>query len=300
MQILRRFRRRLREVTGLFERTDQMLINQGLQLSLATRGKVFPRLSDYEWKVFSQWGEDGILDFLVRTVPIANETFIEFGVENFTESNCRYLLQASDWQGFVIDGSDTHVEDIHRHPWFWKHDLRAVSQFITAENIDDLLMQSGFDGDLGILSVDIDGVDWFILQSITTFRPRILVVEFNPVFGQTRKVSVPYDPSFQRSRKHHSNLYWGASIAAFEWLAAKRGMTLVGTGRMGANAFFVRNDLMTPHLNELARAPYNCNFRFRESRDPSGRLDYLGQQERIEVLRGMPLFNVETREVEAF
>lgn len=279
---------------------EQVLINQGRQLSLALRNERFPRLSDYEWKVFSQWGEDGMLDFLIQSIEIENDTFIEFGVENFSESNCRYLMQSGDWRGFIIDGSERNIADARSRHWYWKHDINAKASFITAENIEGILAESGFDRDLGVLSIDIDGMDYFVLEAISGFAPRILIAEFNPIFGQTLQATVPYDPNFQRTAKDPSNLYWGASIAALQSLARKKGMTLVGTGRMGANAFFVRDDLLTPHLTEMAAAPYNCSFRFSESRDPQGNLTFLRGDERAAAIRGMPILNIETGTIEAF
>ena len=97
---------------------ETILINQGKILSTLNSQKNTTKLSDYEWKIFSQWGEDGIIDFLVSEVSIVNKTFIEFGVENFSESNCRYLLMQSDWNGFVIDSSQKNIEKLKNSDYF--------------------------------------------------------------------------------------------------------------------------------------------------------------------------------------
>ena len=251
-------------------------------------------LSDYEWKVFSQWGEDGIIQFLVREVEIKNKTFIEFGVEDFLESNCRYLLMASDWQGFVIDGSEENMRRLQNTHFYWKHDIQSVAAFVDRENINGLLQKSGFDRDLGILSVDLDGNDYHILQSINVFDPRIVISEFNPYFGKDRAITVPYDPTFYRTEKHYSNLYFGASIRALEFALKERGYTLVGTGMVGNNAYFVRNDLMTDKLSKLSENAINFNGYCRESRDADGRLNYLRGDARLQEIRGLPVLNVLT------
>lgn len=277
---------------------ETLLLNQGKLLSAQYCQINAAKLSSYEWKIFSQWGEDGIIDFLVSEVPIANKTFIEFGIEDFSESNCRFLLMNADWHGFVIDGSAGNINRLKNRSYFWKHDLQAIAAFVDAENINGLLSQSGFERDLGILSVDIDGNDYHVLSAINGFEPRIIICEFNPVFGAERKISVPYDPNFYRTDKHHSNLYFGASINAFKSLLDKRGYTLVGTGMLGGNAFFVKNELLTDRLKALAKDPYCFNFNFRESRDADGNLSFLRGAQRYDAIQGMAVLNVETGTLE--
>lgn len=273
---------------------QQILLNQGKILTELYCNKNTDRLCDYEWKVFSQWGEDGIIQFLVSEVDIQNKTFIEFGVEDFFESNLRYLLMSSDWQGFVIDGSPENINRLKNSSFFWRHDLQAIDAFIDTDNINELLRQSNFDRDLGILSIDIDGNDYHVLESIDSFEARIIICEFNPYFGKDRAITVPYDPKFNRTAKHHSNLYFGTSIRALQHLLKKKGYSFVGTGLMGGNAYFVRSDLMTDKLTKMSLNPMNFNGHCRESRDEHGKLNYLRGDERLDAIRGLPVINVET------
>ena len=277
---------------------ETILINQGKILSTLNSQKNATKLSDYEWKIFSQWGEDGIIDFLVSEVSIVNKTFIEFGVENFSESNCRYLLMKSDWNGFVIDSSQKNIKKLKNSYYFWKYDLQTFVAFIDINNINELLIKSGFERDLGILSIDIDGNDYHILNKIDCFDPRIIICEFNPVFGNDRKITVPYDPKFYRTRKHYSNLYCGASINALRSLLTKQDYTLVGTGMQGGNAYFIKNSLMTDHLRILAKNPFCFNFNWRESRDIDGNLNFLRAELRYKEIKGMNVLNVETGNLE--
>ena len=273
---------------------ERILLNQGKILGELYSKKQAENLSEYEWGVFSQWGEDGIIQFLIREVEIQNKTFIEFGVEDFLESNCRYLLMASDWQGFVIDGSDESIRKLKNSHFYWKHDLQSIAAFIDKENVNELLKKSEFDRDLGILSVDIDGNDYHILKAISIFEPRIIVSEFNPYFGTERAISVPYDPKFYRTEKHYSNLYFGASIKAIEHVLNEKGYTLIGTGMTGGNAYFVRNDLMTEKLSSLAKNAINFNGFCRESRDKDGNLSFLRGEDRLNEIKGLPVLNVVT------
>ena len=157
-------------------------------------------LADYEFKIFSQWGEDGIIQYLSKAVELKHKTFIEFGVESFMEANCRFLLMKDNWSGYVIDGSSANIAKLKNFYFYWKYHIDAVDAFITKDNINELLARSGFDKDLGILSIDIDGNDYYILEAINAVRPRILICEYNAVFGATRKISVPYDPEFSRNQ----------------------------------------------------------------------------------------------------
>jgi hypothetical protein len=277
---------------------DEIKLNQGMILSVLNQTKNSKFLQDYSFKIFSQWGEDGIIQHLISSVDIKNKTFIEFGVEDFFESNCRFLLIKDDWKGFVIDGATQNIERLKNSYFFWKHQIDAVDAFITKENINDLLEKSGFDKDLGILSIDLDGNDYFILETISYFTPRILICEYNPVFGPTRKISIPYQADFNRSNGHYSNLYWGASLSAMTMAAEKKGYILVGTNKAGCNAFYVRKDLMNEKLEALTAEAAFTQSSYRESRDHNGQLNYIASDKRLEVIRGLPVLNVQTNSIE--
>lgn len=291
------------KILNYFKKTNNfetILLNQGKLLSAINQNKKYTTLSDYEFKIFSQWGEDGIIDFLIREVPINNKTFIEFGVEDFSESNCRFLLMNSDWNGFVIDASIKNIEKLKISNYYWKYNLNALCAFIDKDNINELLKKSNFDKDLGILSIDIDGNDYHVLNNINYFNPRIIICEFNPVFGTGQKITVPYDPKFNRTKKHYSNLYWGASINALIFLLNKREYTLIGTGMLGCNAYFVKNSLLTDHLKKIAKKPFNFNFNFRESRDTDGNLNFLTSEQRAKEIENMEVLNIESGKIEKF
>ena len=279
-------------------RFDDVSINQGRILSSLNEAKTSKRLKDFEFKVFSQWGEDGIIQHLTRAVDIKNKTVIEFGVEDFFESNCRFLMMKDDWRGFVIDGSRVNIARLKKSNFYWKHHLDAVDAFITKDNINALLAKSGFDADLGILSVDLDGNDYYVLEAIENFRPRILICEYNPIFGATRKISVPYSTNFQRTAAHSSNLYWGASLGAMTHIADIKGYALVGTNTASTNAFYVRKELVNSRIEVLSVEEAYSPSNYRDSRDENGALTFIGGADRFEVIRGLPVFDVERSVVE--
>jgi hypothetical protein len=299
-KLINRIRAKLNFEPYAIVQFEEIKLNQGLILTKLNKVSSSKNLKDYEFKVFSQWGEDGIIQHLINVIEIKNKTFIEFGVEDFSESNCRFLMMKDDWQGFVIDGSKRNIEKLKKSYYFWKHDLKAIDAFIDRENINDLLSKSAFDGDLGILSIDVDGNDYYIFEAIKNFQPRIIICEFNSLFGASRKISVPYDPHFVRSSAHFSNLYAGASLGAISCLAEKKGYALVGTNSSSNNAFFVRKDLLNNRLGALTPQIAFSASNFREARNKNADLSWLTYDERVNLLKGMPVFNIENYSCEIF
>ncbi|HEY1549431.1 MAG TPA: hypothetical protein VGG28_16505 [Kofleriaceae bacterium] len=263
--------RLIRAVTQTQARVERLQVSVGrLEGLMRAREGGF---TAHDYGVFSQWGEDGLIEYLVSHVPIERPWFVEFGVEDYRESNTRFLLMTRDWRGLVIDGSEAHVRSIREDDVSWRHELEARRAFVTRENINGLLGDAGFSGDIGLLSVDIDGNDYWVWEAIDVVSPRIVVIEYNSLWGASRAVTVPYDAAFVRTRKHHSNLYYGASIAALAQLGRRKGYSLVGGNSAGNNAFFVRDDVrgaipaVTPH-HAYRRA------RFREGRNAAGELTF--------------------------
>lgn len=251
-------------------------------------------LADVEFRVFSQWGEDGIIEWLVKHVP-APTTFIEFGVDTFQEANCRFLMLNRNWRGLVMDGSERNMTAMRSEDLYWRHDVTARPAFITAENIDALLREQGFEGPAGVVSIDIDGNDYWVWKAMKAVQPAILICEYNPILGDTTPVVVPYDPAFDRLKAHYSGLYFGASITALRELGRNLGYEFVGTNSNGINAFFVRRDLAAPVLAliEEARAYPSVH---RNSFDRQGQLTFARGMERFDLIRELPVVNVVTNQ----
>jgi len=251
-------------------------------------------LAEIEFSCFSQWGEDGIIDWLIEMLPEIPNTFIEFGVQDYRESNTRFLLHLRNWKGLVMDGSEEFCSDIKRQEISWRYNVTASHTFIDCENINQLITSSGMSGDIGLLSVDIDGNDYWVWEAIDTVSPAIVICEYNAVFGDRHQISVPYRSDFQRSKAHFSNLYFGASLPALVALAEQKGYVFVGTNSNGCNAFFVRNDLkskVVDSISEIKSFPSS----FRESRNSERRLTYVSGSERIGVINHLPVFDFKTQ-----
>lgn len=257
------------------------------------------RLSDAEYQVFSQWGEDGIIQHLVRAVPVKKRVFVEFGVQDYTESNTRFLLANNNWSGLVIDGNPEHIAFIKRDPIYWRFNLKAECAFIDRDNINTLIAQAGISGEIGLLSIDIDGNDYWVWEALTVVSPGILVLEYNAIFGAQAAVTVPYDPLFARSEAHFSNLYWGASLAALTQLSARKGYVLVGCNSAGNNAFFVRKDLLG-QMSEATLPEAYVPAQFRESRSADGQSTYLSVAEARSVIKDALLVDLSTKTTAKF
>ena len=248
-------------------------------------------LSEVEFQVYSQFGEDGIIQWIIRHTDIHNKIFIEFGVEDYFESNTRFLLNNDNWTGFVIDGDAENIRHCVNSSRYWRYDLTAISEFITKDNINGLLQKSGFPEEVGILSVDIDGNDYWVLNSINVIKPQILICEYNGIFGTDERVSIPYKEDFQRTKAHYSNLYWGMSLGAARYYAENKGYIYLGSNSAGNNAFFVKEADFDKEYIPKDRDEYQYS-KYRESRNPDGTLSYLRGLKRLEAIKDMTLVDV--------
>lgn len=261
--------------------------------------KTIYSLQDAEFKVTSQWGEDGIIDWLIERadIPLISQSFIEFGVETYREANTRFLLQNRNWRGLIMDGSSSMVAAVQKDSLASSYDLTVQPAFITRENINNLILGAGFGGDIGLLSIDLDGNDYWVWEAIEVIRPIICVCEYNAVFGDMYPISIPYDAAFNRTTTHHSNLYFGASITALRSLAARKGYRFVGTTSAANDAFFVREDYAVRFVDSSLQRIQALPSRLRESRDEFGKLNYISGIERVNHISTLPVVNVETETI---
>lgn len=255
-------------------------------------------LSEVEFKVFSQWGDDGIIQWLINNLDIPEKTFMEFGVENYREANTRFLMMNNNWSGLVMDASKANVAQIINSEYFWQYDLSAKAVFINVDNINDLLSTSNFGREIGVLHIDLDGNDYWIWKEINVISPIVVILEYNSLFGIDKAITTPYNREFNRTNAHYSNLYFGASLLALYQLSANKGYSFIGCNSAGNNAYFVRKDKLNDSVREVSLENGYVMSRFRESRDKEGRLTYLASRARIEALNGMPIYNIDTDQIE--
>ena len=149
----------------------------------------------------------------------------------------------------------------------------------------------GFTGEIGLLSIDIDGNDYWIWKSIEVVQPVIVVIEYNSVFGLDNAITIPYKKDFFRTDAHYSNLYFGASLLALVMLGEEKGYSFVGSDSAGVNAYFVKNSRINNLIPLTVKEGY-VQSKFRQSRDEHGNLTFLNLFEQKELLKGLPVINV--------
>ncbi len=274
----------------------QFLIGQLLSKEIAKNK--YKNIQEAEFKIFSQWGDDGIIQYLISKVDISKKTFIEFGVENYLESNTRFLLMNNNWTGLIFDGSNKNIDFIINDNLYWKYDLIAEQAFITRENINQRIENAGFVGEIGLLHIDIDGNDYWVWEKLDIIKPDIAIIEYNSVFGIERAITIPYEPNFQRNKAHYSNLYAGSSLLALCDLADKKGYSFIGTNTAGNNAYFILNEKLNIIIKPIEIKDGYTLSKFRESRNKKGKLTFLRGCDRLNEIKNLPVFNTRTNNIE--
>jgi len=197
----------------------------------------------------------------------------------------------------VMDSSPANVKHIKERYYYWQYDLLAVDALVDTENVNALISKAGFNPELGLLHIDIDGNDYWVWKSIHFFNPVIVILEYNSVFGIDKPWTIPYDPKFSRTVAHHSNLYYGASLLSLCDLADEKGYDFVGCNTAGNNAFFIRKD-KTRDITVLSPEEGYVISNFSESRNETGRLTYVRGRDRLTEIRGMRVHNTRTNKIE--
>ena len=217
------------------------------------------RLNRYERQVFSQAGEDGIIDEIFTRVGTTNQFFVEFGVGNGLENNTTCLL-TKGWRGYWIEARDEWVRHIERdfRDLLDTKQLVVQQAFITAENIESLFEAANVPNEFDLLSIDVDGNDYWVWKAIASYNPRVVVVEYNALFGPDVRWAMRYNPAAIWNRTS----YHGASLKSLEALGEEKGYRLVGCSFAGVNAFFVRHDL----VGDTFCAPFTAENHYEPAR----------------------------------
>lgn len=291
MNPIERVRRKARMLDEIVARLDRLQQAVGRVELRQLAESDADDLQANEFQVYSQWGEDGIIQHLLRRVPIGRKLFVEIGVESYVEANTRFLAEHDLWAGLLIEADAEQVAAIRRDPIYWACNIKAVNAFVTRENVDALLVEHGIAGDIGLLSIDVDGNDYWVWEAIQSVSPRIVVCEYNSFLGKERPLVVPYAAEFRRVQAHYSWLYYGASLPALEHLGRRKGYQLVGTNRAGNNAFFVRSDVGRRLPLRSAQEAFTP-AQFRESHDQAGNLTHLDYAAGQTLIADLPVCDV--------
>lgn len=242
MNVLRQLAKRMSDWIQAPLQVRDLLIDDYRQTHLFNNPRYADRLrlNRYETQVYSQNGEDGIATEVLRRIGAANRRFVEIGVGNGLENNTAYWL-TQGWSGVWFESSPARVRDIHLHArrFVQTGQLRVKQARVTSENVASLLSSVSIFGEIDLLSIDIDGNDYWVWKSATTIQPRLVIVEYNSRFPPESQWVMPYNPMHE----YKNDTYFGASLGALVQLAIEKNYSLVGCDFTGVNAFFVRQDL---------------------------------------------------------
>lgn len=218
---------------------------------MAQKGET-PPLSEAGFRVYSQFEEDGKLLLVFSVIGMTNKTFVEIGSDDGINSNSANLYFNFGWHGLFIDGNPGSIRrgkkffSKYPHPWYYKP--RFVCARVTRENINEIIGGAGYKSEVGLLSIDIDGNDYWIWDAITVIDPQVVIIETHNEFGMNNIV-VPYDPEYTYPGKHPD--YHGASPVAMNKLAKRKGYRLAGANELGFNFIFVKKGLAEEELPEV-------------------------------------------------
>ncbi len=217
------------------------------------------RLNRYEHQVFSQNGEDGIISEIFRRIGVKNQFFVEFGAGNGLENNTAFLL-LKGYKGCWIEADEKQFKTMaQKFDSIIKEKRLTIRQaLITAENIEKLFKDADVPEEFDLLSIDIDGNDYWVWKAIKNYNPRVVVIEYNATYPPDFACIMKYNPSFVSKGTSH----FGASLKALEVLGVEKGYRLVGCDFRGINAFFIRQDLLMDKFLE----PYTAENHYEPPR----------------------------------
>lgn len=202
----------------------------------------FLNLSDTGFRNFSQFDEDGILLYMFAALGVTNKLFVDIGAGNGINGNCANLAINFGWNGLFIDGNTGSVDSgkafYEKHPDTWVFPPKFVCAMVQRENINQIIEEQGFTGEVDLVSIDIDGNDYWVWDALSVIEPRVVIIETRIEFG-LKNLVVPYDKDFYYQGEGD---YYGASLPAMIKLADKKGYRLVGANlfSLGFNTIYVK------------------------------------------------------------
>ena len=286
LSYLRDLAARMDSIEATADRAAQGLARLVIQETSRDRDDI-TSLEQSEFRLRSQWGEDGILHYIFAEVGRDSRTFVEFGIQSGRECNAAHLALSEGWSGLFIEGDPRFAASAREYYAMMlgpnASRVQVVNSFITVENINRVLSEAHVEGTLDLLSIDIDGNDYWVWEAISVVQPRVVAIEYNGAFGPVQALTIPYNPDFQRSSLGNG-MYYGASLAALAKLGSRKQYSLVGCGSNGINAFFVRRDLVGSRLREISvKDAFRPHF---------GLSRELTLEQQFDLVRKLPLIEV--------
>ena len=250
-QFQQAFQQTSREV---FQTTQIMQTTLQLQYQhWARTHATLPLLRDTGFSVYSANNEDGLLLYLFALIGTTNQFCVDlaFGVPQ--GANTTNLLCHRGWTGLLIEASEEQVRQSRQffrsHPMTWAYPPQILCEWVTSENINALLQANGVTGEIDLLSLDVDSIDYWLWHALDVIQPRVVIVEYMGYWGAENAVTVPNNPAFFQTHAPQDDYsYQGASLPAFVKLAHQKGYRLIGCNQLGNNALFIQQHLGTEYF----------------------------------------------------
>jgi len=240
------------------DRQTQLLLS--LEYRRALQCSSLPKFDEVGFRTYGEIDEDGKLWFIFSLIGTTNQVLVDIGAGGIVGSNSANLIINHGWTGLLIDADERAIQGI---AGFYAHcpetrnlPPKALHAWVTAENVNSIIVENGCHGEIDLLLIDVDGVDYWIWKAIDCVQPRVVLLEYQAIWGPEKSVTVPYAPNFKAEYFGRFGIYSGASLAAFVKLGREKGYRLVGCNRYGYNAFFLRNDVGHKEIPEVQ--PTEC------------------------------------------
>ena len=201
--------------------------------------KLLSELQNRESRVYSQHGEDGVIQAIIEEIPAKHKYVVEFGAyDGVCMSNSRNLIEEHGWNALLIEADSRFYRGLSR--LYRDHTrVKTMKCLVTEENINQLFHDAGVPRDFELLSIDVDGPDYYLWKALTDFEPRVVIVEYNSSIDPTIDYVVPKSMMEVLA----GTCKEGASLLALCKLAAEKGYVPVYTELHGANVFFIHKDV---------------------------------------------------------
>lgn len=255
------------------QKVSQLLLQQQYRSAFRETGKGLD-LRAVGFRQYSQFEEDGILLYLFSIIEPRNRRCLELCAGDGIECNTANLIVNHGWWGWMFDGDEHRIAKgrsfYQEHKDTFLHPPSLTHAWITAENVNQVVTDAGLVGPIDLLSLDVDGNDYWIWKALDVVEPTVIVCEVQNIIPAVLAITVPYDPQFTMGTA--ANDFRGASLAAMVSLGRAKGYRLVGTHRYGFNAFFVKNGYADDALPERDVEEFSSDdytIRARASRWPT-------------------------------
>jgi len=281
---------------------DDLKLQNGQIFSFLLNTKInsIKNLDEISFKVFSQNNEDAILEYLILSLKLKNIKFIEIGTEDYSESNTRFIYEKYNCDGLIVDNTKNLLSKVSKQLDVWKGNLEIEENFVNIENINILINKYFPNKNLDIFSLDIDGIDYWIIKELPDDISKIIVAEYNPYFGPDLEITVPYSQNFNRSEYHSSNLCWGMSLRALINLMEDKGFDFVGSNSLRNNAFFIKNELinlLSLDSVDTSNLKNFTNARFRENKSKTNKLELSSPDENLNIIQDCKVLNLKNDKI---